>query len=333
MVVQRKRTSNDLHHVAVLVTPDTAPFELGVVTAVFGSYLWDEVPKNYALTVCAERPGPVPLADGMTLSTEHGLDQLAAAETVIVSSLNRPGAPVSDALVKALRAAHRRGARMVATCTGAFTLAAAGLLDGRRATTHWRWADMLHSRFPQVEVDARPLYVQDDNVFTSAGSAACLDLCLHLLREDFGAEHANAIARRLVVQPHRDGGQAQYVENAVVAPTEPNGVTRSMRWALQHLTEPITVRALAQKARMSERSYLRHFARMTGSSPMRWLITQRVHASLPRLELSDMPIEDLAMSVGFESVVTYRHHFHRVMHTSPSAYRRTFRASAPPRDT
>lgn len=335
MLVERKRKPSEApHDVAVLVTPNTSPFELGVVTAVFGAHVRDQAPRHYALAVCTEEPGPVPLADGMTLSTEYGLSHLAGADTVIVCGVDDPGDPVSEALVRALRKADRRGARIVSTCTGAFTLAAAGLLDGRTATTHWLWTDALRERYPRVEVDPTPFYVQDGNIHTSAGSAASLDLCLQLLREDLGVEHANAIARRLVTPPHRDGGQAQYVEAPAAAPTKgADGVARTMRWALTHLTEPVTVRKLAQMAHMSERSYLRHFARATGTSPMRWLISQRIHASLPRLEHTNDPIEKLAASVGFESVVTYRHHFHRVMSTSPSAYRRTFRSTPQPQES
>lgn len=322
---RQRKTVAAPYEVAVLVTPDTSPFELGVVTAVFGSYLRDMVPRRYEVKVCAEHPGPMPLADGMTLTAPYGLRELAAAHTVIVSSVDDADLTPSDAVLDALREAHRRGARMVSTCTGAFTLAAAGLLDGRRATTYWRSTEALRSRFPLIDVDPDPLYVDEGDVLTSAGAAAGLDLCLHLVRKDCGAELANAIARRLVVPPHRDGGQAQYVEAPITASTEDNGIARSMDWALRHLTDPLTVAALARQARMSERTYLRNFARTTGSSPIRWLITQRVRASLPLLETTDAPIEELATTVGFDSVVTYRHHFHRVMQTSPSHYRRTFR--------
>ncbi|MBB1246199.1 helix-turn-helix domain-containing protein [Streptomyces durbertensis] len=316
------------HRVALLVTADSSPFELGVVTAVFGPYLPDLIPPRYELRVCAENATPVPLGAGASLSTPYGLDDLVEADTVVVPSSADLDTPPSERLLEALRAAHRAGARMVSTCTGAFTLAAAGLLDGRRATTHWRWAELLRARHPLVEVDPAPLYVDDGDVLTSAGSAAGLDLCLHLVRKDFGTEFANTVARRLVIQPHRDGGQAQYVEAPVGAPTaEDNGVARSMTWALEHLAEPVTVADLARRADMSERSYLRHFARTTGSSPIRWLVARRVRASLPMLESTRASIEEVAAAVGFESVVTYRHHFGRLMRTSPSAYRRGFRAA------
>ncbi|WP_320780527.1 helix-turn-helix domain-containing protein [Streptomyces sp. CRN 30] len=313
------------YRVAVLVTDQSSSFEIGMVTAVFGPGLSDLIPDHYELRLCAEQPSSVPLAGGAVLTTRYGLRQLRSAHTVIVTSSADPGAPPSPALVAELRAAHRAGARIVSTCMGAFTLAAAGLLDGRRATTHWRQAELLRTRHPQVEVDPDPLYVDDGDVLTGAGSAATLDLCLHLVRKDFGTELANAVARRLVIPPHRDGGQAQYIEAPVAVPAEHNGVARSMAWALEHLTEPITVKALARQANMSERSYLRHFARVTGSSPIRWLISQRVRASLPLLEASRASVEEVAAAVGFESPVTYRHHFAALMCTSPSAYRRGFR--------
>ncbi|MHC0431297.1 helix-turn-helix domain-containing protein [Streptomyces sp. O3] len=320
-----QRQEQPPYRVAVLVTDRTSSFEVGMATAVFGPYLSDLTPVRYDLRLCAEQPSTVPLAGGAVLTTRYGLRQLRTAHTVIVPSSTDLDAPPSDALIEALRAAHRAGVRIVSTCTGAFTLAAAGLLDGRRATTHWRWAGLLRSRHPEVAVDPSPLYVDNGDVLTGAGSAASMDLFLHLVRKDFGTESANAVARRLVIQPHRDGGQAQYIEAPVAAPEEDDGVSRSMVWALEHLAEPVTVAALAQRARMSERSYLRHFAKTTGSSPMRWLISQRVRASLPLLETSQASVEEVSAAVGFESPVTYRHHFAKIMRTSPSAYRRGFR--------
>lgn len=234
----------------------------------------------------------------------------------------------SPDLVAALRLAHRRGARLMSICSGAFALAGAGLLDGRRATTHWRYADELRRRHPAVRVDADVLYVDLGDVLTSAGSAAGLDLCVHVVRRDHGSTVANAVARRLVTAPHRDGGQAQFIE-APVGPIaqDDDGVARSMDWALGHLAQPITVETLAARARMSSRSYLRHFARATGSSPIRWLTVQRVRASLAPLETSDWPVERIASLVGFDSPVTFRYHFGRIMRTSPAAYRRTFRTT------
>jgi AraC family transcriptional activator FtrA len=314
------------HRVAVLAFAGMAPFELGCVVEVFGLPRPELDVAWYDLAVCAESPGdPLPAVGGFTVTAAHGLDVLAAADTVIVPGVADVRADVSPALVEALRAAAGRGARLVSICSGAFALAAAGLLDGRAATTHWRHAPLLRERHPLVDVTPDVLYVDTGQVVTSAGSAAGLDLCLHLVRRDHGAQVANTVARRLVLPPHRDGGQAQFIELPVRDVVDDDGVARAMAWALDHLTEPLTVDALAARARMSPRSFLRHFARHTGTSPIRWLVQQRVAASLPLLESSDSPVEQVSAAVGFDSPATFRHHFSRCMRTSPSAYRRSFR--------
>ena len=318
--VQPRRTFS------VLAYDGMSGFVSGFVTEVFGLPRPELGVDWYELTVCAERPGPLRVAGGASLHTPHGLDSFAAAGTLIVPGVPDVTTGPSPGLAAALRAAHARGARIVSICSGAFALAGAGLLDGRRATTHWRYAGLLRERFPAVEVDPDVLYVDHGDVLTGAGSAAGLDLCLHLVRQDFGAAVANAVARRLVIQPHRDGGQAQYIEAPLAAGAGDDRVTASMAWALAHLTEPVSVQALARQASMSPRSYLRHFARATGTSPIRWLIGQRVQASLALLETGTAPVEEIAAAVGFGTPVTYRHHFSRLLHTSPSAYRRAFRA-------
>ena len=302
-------------------------FETGIVTEVFGLPRPEFRVPWYELTICAETPGPVRIVGGASLHTTHGLDVFAAADTLIVPGVSDVTADPSPALVAALRAAHTRGARIMSICSGAFALAAAGLLDGRRATTHWRYADVLRRRYPAVDLDADVLYVDGGDVLTSAGSAAGLDLCVHLVRRDFGPTIAAAVARRLVIPPHRDGGQAQFIEAPVTAGPDDDRLTRSMDWALAHLATPITVDVLAGRAHMSARTYLRHFARATGTSPIRWLITQRIRASLPLLETTTAPIEEVAATVGFDTAVTYRHHFTAAMRTSPSAYRRSFTPS------
>jgi AraC family transcriptional regulator, transcriptional activator FtrA len=314
--------------VSVLAYPGMSAFETGIVTEVFGLPRPELDVDWYRLVICAQRPGPVPLVGGASLHTEHDLTTLASADTVIVPGVSDVHRPSSAALVAALRLASSRGARLVSICSGAFALADAGLLDGLRATTHWQYAGLLAERFPLVRVDPDVLYVDEGNVLTSAGSAAGLDLCLHLVRADFGPTIANAVARRLVIAPHRDGGQAQFIEAPITPASVADPVAASMAWALAHLDQPITVATLAAMASMSSRTYLRRFAQRGGTSPIRWLIAQRIKASLPLLETTELGIEEIAARVGFDSVVTYRHHFGRAMRTSPSAYRRAFRGSA-----
>ncbi|MEV1158554.1 transcriptional regulator FtrA [Micromonospora chokoriensis] len=328
LLLPAARRAADAHRVAVLAYPGMSVFETGIVTEVFGLPRPEFGVEWYDLVVCAERPGPVPVVGGASLHTPYGLDELAAARTVIVPGVPDVTGDPSPELVTALRRAHRRGARIMSICSGAFALAGAGLLDGRRATTHWRYAELLARRYPRIEVDPDVLYLDDGDLLTSAGSAAGLDLCVHVVRRDHGAAVANAVARRLVIPPHRDGGQAQFVEAPVPVDPDDDRIAASIDWALAHLAEPLTVAQLAGNAHMSPRTYLRHFARATGTSPIRWLIDQRVRASLPLLEETDAPVERVARSVGFDTPVTYRHHFGRIMLTSPSAYRRAFRVGA-----
>ena len=266
--------------VSVLAYAGMSGFELGIVTEVFGLPRPELDIDWYDLTICAESPEALPMIGRATVSTPYGLAEFARADTVIVPGVSDVHAEVSPALIAALRRAHHRGARVVSICSGAFALAAAGLLDGRRVATHWRYADLLARRYPAVTVDADVLYVDDGDVLTSAGSAAGLDLCLHIVRNDFGAAVANAVARRLVIQPHRSGGQAQFIEAPVAPVADDARVVATMEWALSHLDRDISVAELARRAHMSTRSYLRHFKQCSGTSPIRWLIERRVQASL-----------------------------------------------------
>lgn len=311
------------HRIAVLAFDGMSPFETAIVVEVFGLPRPELEVDWYELAVCAPDPGPLRAVGGLTFTAPYGLDVFAGADTLIVPGVADVHGDVPEPVLEALRSAHARGARLVSICSGAFALAAAGVLDDRVAATHWRYAPELARRFPRVRVDPDVLYVDGGDVLTSAGSAAGLDLCLHLIRLDHGAAVANAVARRLVIPPHRHGDQAQFIE-APVPDGDDDRVARSMSWALAHLDERITVPRLAREANMSTRSYLRHFARRGGTSPIRWLIGQRVRASLALLETSDRSVEQIAAAVGFDSAVTYRHHFARAMHTSPSAYRRGF---------
>ncbi len=316
-----------MHRVVALAAPGVAPFELGIVVEVFGLARPElDVPWWYELAVCAERPGPLPAtAGGFSVVVDHGLEALEDAGTVIVPGWHEE---VSPAVVEAVRGAHARGARLVSICSGVFVLAAAGLLDGGEAATHWRYAETLARRYPEVRVNADVLYVDGGAVLTSAGSAAGIDLCLHIVRRDHGSAVANAVARRLVIPPHREGGQAQLIDLPMPAHPDDDPIARTMAWALERLHEPLDLEALAGRAYMSVRTFTRRFRRATGTTPGRWLLEQRVRASLPLLERSDAPIETVAGRVGFASAATYRHHFAAIMRTSPTGYRRAFYAAA-----
>jgi AraC family transcriptional regulator, transcriptional activator FtrA len=314
--------------VSVLAYDGMSLFEIGIVTEVFGLPRPELDVPWYQLLVCAARPGPVAVIGGASIHSPYGLDAFAQADTVIVPGVSDVHAEPAPEVSEALRSARRNGARIVSICSGAFALAGAGLLDGRRATTHWRYAEELGRRYPLIDVDPSVLYIDDGTMLTSAGSAAGLDLCLHIVRRDFGAAIANAVARRLVIQPHRDGGQAQFIEAPVAdgaTDSDDHRVAGSMAWALGRLAAPMTVATMAAHGHMSTRTYLRHFARSSGTTPIRWLINQRVQASLALLETTDAPIEAVAAAVGFETPATYRHHFAQAVQTSPSAYRRAFR--------
>jgi AraC family transcriptional activator FtrA len=316
-----------MHRVVALTPPGIAPFELGIVVEVFGLERPElDVPWWYELTVAAEHPGPLPAtAGGFSFVVEHGLEALESADTIVVPGWH--GEP-SAAVVSAVCAAHERGARLVSICSGVFLIAATGLLDGGEAATHWRYAESLAARHPAVQVNAGVLYVDAGSVLTSAGSAAGIDLCLHIVRRDHGSKIANAVARRLVIPPHRDGGQAQLIEAPMPADPDDDPIATVMAWALERLDEPLDLNALAGRAYMSVRTFSRRFRKATGTTPGRWLLEQRVRASLPLLEASDASIEAVAGTVGFATAATYRHHFASIMRTSPTAYRRAFYAAS-----
>jgi transcriptional regulator GlxA family with amidase domain len=262
-------------------------------------------------------------AIGFPVIVEHGLEALAAAHTIIVPGFHAVNEPVSGAVLDALRAAHARGARIASICTGAFALAAAGLLDGRRATTHWKDAALLAERHPEIHVDPRVLYVDEGDVLTSAGIAAGIDLCLYIVRNDWGAEVANALARRLVVPPHRSGGQAQFVEEPVPARVD-GGLERTRTWALERLGRRVTVDEMARHAVMSRRNFTRRFRAETGTSPLQWLLLQRVLRARRLLEATEMSVGKVARECGFGSALSLREHFTREVGATPVAYRRTF---------
>jgi AraC family transcriptional regulator, transcriptional activator FtrA len=315
------------HRVSVLAHDGLAPFELGVAAEVFALPRPElDVAWWYEFSVCAERPGVLAAVGGFGLAIDRSLEELERADTILL-----PGTPdvhgnPSQRLVRALLDAHERGARLVSICSGAFVLAATGLLDGRRAATHWRYADLLARRYPGVRVVPDVLYVDGDDVLTSAGTAAGIDLCLHLVRLDHGATLANRVARRMVVPAHRDGGQAQFIDRPVPARPTDDPVAAAMEWALARLSERIGVDDLARRAHLSPRQFSRRFRDATGVSPGAWLLRRRLDAALPLLESSDEPVERVAARVGFPTPAAFRRHFTRAYGLAPSAWRRNFAA-------
>ncbi|MEU6087300.1 helix-turn-helix domain-containing protein [Streptomyces sp. NPDC047085] len=313
--------------VALAVTDGMLHFELSMAYEVFGA-----APDGvtgipwYDVEVCG--PGAVRVGR-FRLEPDHGLDGLARADTVIVPGWADIGVEPPAGLVDAVRAAHEAGGRVASLCTGAFVLAAAGLLDGKRATTHWAHTRELAARHPRVEVDPDVLYVDNGSVLTSAGKAAAMDLCLHLVRLDHGASVANIVARRLVVPPHRDGGQAQFVTTPVPAPDR-HPLDQLLPWVLARLDRPLTVEDLARQARMSSRHLGRHFRSATGTTPLQWLLTQRIRRAQELLETTDDSVDTIAAATGMGTATTLRRHFNRTVGVPPDTYRRTFRARTLP---
>jgi AraC family transcriptional activator FtrA len=317
-----------LRTVAVVLIDGVAPFEFGVVCEVFGIDRVDDGVPRIDFRVCAERPGePLNSGVGVRFTAEHGLDGLLDADLVAL-----PAFTIRDeyppAVLDAVRAAAARGATLLSVCSGAFLLGEAGLLDGRRCTTHWRHAQEFAARFPAVELDPDVLFVDDGDIITSAGTAAGIDACLHLVRRELGTGPANAIARRMVVAPQREGGQRQFVELPIPDCTG-DSLEPVLRWMLEHLREEHTVADLARRAALSERTFARRFVAETGTTPHRWLTMQRVLHARRLLEETDLGIDDIAQSSGFGTAALLRHHFHRVVGVAPNDYRRTF-AHHPP---
>jgi len=327
------RSGTGAHRVACVVSDGLSILEFGVACDVFGTGPPPaSVPPSpwYRLQVCSLRPGPVRVDQGFSIEVRHGIGVLAGADTVVVPPTERPDA-VDPAVLEAIARAHARGARLVALCTGAFVLAAAGVLDGRRAATHWMDAEALRRRFPHVAVDDEVLYVDDGDVLTSAGATASIDLCLHIVRLDWGSDVANAVARQLVAQPHRDGGQAQFIETPMAPLAGDDGVGAALEWAASRLGEQISVAAWARQASMSPRTFARQFAIRTGTTPHRWLTARRVLWAQRLLETSEVSLDVLASRVGLGSGVNLRKQFQERLRTTPGAYRRAFRSAAPAR--
>jgi transcriptional regulator GlxA family with amidase domain len=314
-----------LKNVAVALVDGVHTFELGVVCEVFGIDRSDQGLPVYDLAICSAEPSPLRAQNGMLLHVPHGLDPLEHADLIAVPAgdcyEDRAFDPV---LLDALRRAAARGARVLAVCSGAYVLAAAGLLDGRRCTTHWRHAGDLARRYPLARVEPDVLYVDEHPVITSAGTAAGIDACLHIVRQEQGMDVANAIARRMVVPPHRDGGQAQYIERPL--PRTPcDTVGPVLAWLERHLDEEVTVERMAARAHMSPRTFARRFLQETGTTPYRWVLAQRILLARRLLEGTDETVDAVAGRVGFGNAAALRHHFLRSLGTTPNSYRRTFR--------
>ena len=314
------------HHVVVVAYQQISPFHLAVPCTVFGEDLARLGAPRYRLTVCAAEPGPLQTPAGFSLGIAHGLEALAEADTIVVPAWRNPAEPAPPALLEALHDAHARGVRLVGLCLGAVVLAQAGLLDGRRASTHWVFMDDVAALHPRVQLQRDVLYVEDGTLLTSAGTAAAIDCCLHLVRQDHGAEVASRVARRMVVAPHRQGGQAQYIEQPLPVTCGDDRLAAVLEWAAFHLAEPLGIDALADRARMSRRTFTRHFRAATGTTFNQWLLEQRLARAQRLLETSDSALDRVAQHAGFGSTVSLRSHFSRAFGVSPAAYRRTFHA-------
>lgn len=314
-----------LNDVVAIAQPGVAPFELGVLCEVFGIDRSDVGLPSFDFAVVAEDRGPMATSVGFSITPEHGLSRAETADLVCVPAASTYREP-SPAVVRVLQDAAERGARILSVCTGAFTLGEAGLLDGRRCTTHWFHVDALRASFPAADVVGEVLYVDDGQVVTSAGTAAGIDACLHLVRSELGVEAANGIARRMVVPPHREGGQAQYIERPI-----PECTSDALGPLLDEIAEnphlDLSVDELAAKAHLSPRTFARRFKAETGTTPHAWMTRLRVQHAERLLEQTDEPIETVARLSGFGSATLMRHHFVRQRSTTPQAYRRAFRST------
>ncbi|MGY1436332.1 GlxA family transcriptional regulator [Streptomyces reniochalinae] len=320
-----------LHRVAVLVRHGLLPIELGIPHCLMGRAWSASGEPLYEVVTCAAAPGAIRTEGDFTINVEHGPEALAEADTLIVPAAHERDEPydngaMSPPLAEAF-ARIRPGTRIASICTGAFVLASAGLLDGKRATTHWSAGARFQRLFPSVELDSDVLYVDEGSVLTSAGIASGVDLCLHMIRRDHGSAVANEVARRTVVPPHRDGGQAQFIRRPVPEPRlSSTGTARA--WALDHLQHPLTLKQLADQEAMSVRTFTRRFREEVGVSPQQWLTQQRVERVRHLLEESDLSVDQVAARTGFGSASTLRMHFQASLGVSPTAYRRTFRTGS-----
>lgn len=315
--------SNDAHRVVAYVYDRLWPFEFGVAAEVFGWARPELKVPWYDFAVAGEQTRPVQSFGGLSLTPIHDIGHLETADTIIIPGWRHVADSPSQAVIDALCRAHRRGARLLSYCTGTFVLAYAGLLNGRSATTHWRYMPMLEARFPEIEVVEDVLYVASPDIITSAGSSSAIDASLHMIRTDYGAEIANKVAKSMVMPPHRDGGQAQYIE-APVQERPGESISTILDWVRSRLHEAITITDMAERAAMSERTFLRRFRDGTGTTPLKWLRRERVFRAMRLLEASTLDLADVSLQSGFGSIEGFRKAFKAVAGTSPSAYRKRF---------
>ncbi len=311
--------------VAVIAFNGISPFHLSVPCAIFGEDRTGACIPEFELLVCSAEKGKLQTSSGFSIETRYDLKDLSRAAIIIVPSWRDTAELPPKALLDALRRAHRRGALIVGLCLGSFVLAAAGLLDGRAATTHWFWADELARRYPLISVNPDVLYVDDGNIITSAGTAAAIDCCLHILRHRYGAKVANQVARRMVVSPHRQGGQAQYIQQPVRDISSTDHFAKVLDWIRRNLDKPHSLDSLAERALMTRRTFTRRFRQVMGVTVGEWLLGLRLGLAQQLLETTDSTIDSIAETAGFGSAASLRQHFNHTFKNSPSNYRREFR--------
>jgi AraC family transcriptional regulator, transcriptional activator FtrA len=320
--IAKSRRSAASHHVVALAYEGLATFEFGIVVELFGLPR-PELDPWYTFEACGVERGLLKATGGISILPRRGLSAILTADTVVATGWRNPDEPPPRRLMRALIDAHDRGARLVSICSGLFVLAATGLLDGRRATTHWRYIEKVRRMYPRIHLEPDVLYVDEGDILTSAGSAAGIDLGLHIIRKDYGTLAANTVARRLVVSPHREGGQAQFIDKPVSQQTSP-WLAQLLDWVQGRLADPISVDQLARQAHTSKRTLSRRFADALGTSPMDWVTSLRVRHAKDLLETTARSVEEIADECGFGSAPTLRHHFRAKVALSPNAYRRRF---------
>jgi len=313
------------YRIGIVVFDGIIPFHLSVPCAVFEKAQDPQGAPYFQIEICTAIPGVLRTNSGFSIVVEQPLTILDGMDMVIIPSWNNPDIVPSAELIRAVSSAHQRGAKIVGLCMGTFVVAACGLLNGRKATTHWNWMKDLSRRYPAVSVDRNILYIDEGDIITSAGTAASIDCCLHLVRQQCGAEVASQVARQLVVPPHRQGGQAQYIEQPVYNTQSVDRFAQTLAWATENLNYPLTLDLLAEKSCMSRRTFTRKFRKMTGTSFTRWLLNQRLSLAQRFLEKTDQSVEAIAQNTGLGSAFSLRRHFRQEFSTTPSSYRKEFK--------